>query len=347
MPDTASLTLSSITWLKRKPTPGRSLTLRCMASTNPLTVVRGDPFLARLERHQHLGLVEAVHVRAVVRPAELRHHVRAPPGSEETISRARRVRAAASDGAIDSGSSTCTQSDPSSSLGRNSEPRKWKAVPAPTSASAASRQRRRCGRRARGRARGGRRARATAPAWARPALVASAAASSPAPGPRSARRRCPRAARTPASAPWAGRCAPRPAACVKSGTKAVEQDRLREQDRAAHVANRVDQGLGHAAARAVAARRTSRCSTITTARVDDDAEVDRAHGDQVGGHAAQVEEEEGAEQRQRDDRGDDQRGTPVAETEEQQEDDDDEADALEHVVRAPCGASRSISSVRS
>ena len=71
---TASLTLSSITWLKRKPTPGRSLTLRCMASTNPSRSC-AVTHSSRGSRDQHLGLIEAVHVRAVVRPAELRHHV--------------------------------------------------------------------------------------------------------------------------------------------------------------------------------------------------------------------------------------------------------------------------------
>ena len=46
--------------------------------------------------------------------------------------------------------------------------------------------------------------------------------------------------------------------------------------------------------------------------VDHDAEVDRAHGDQVGGHSQPVQADEGHQQRQRNHRGDDQRAAQAA-----------------------------------
>ena len=80
-----------------------------------------------------------------------------------------------------------------------------------------------------------------------------------------------------------------------------EQDRLREQDRTPHVTDRLGHGLDE---RLVAPLLLQHQEVLDDhdRRVDDDPEVDRAHGDQVGGDAAQVEQEEGAEERQRDDR---------------------------------------------
>ncbi len=64
-------------------------------------------------------------------------------------------------------------------------------------------------------------------------------------------------------------------------------------------------------------------------RVDEDAEVDGADRQQVGGDMLQVETDEGEHQRQRDGRGDDQSGAEIVE--EEDEDDDDEEHASEQV----------------
>ena len=66
-------------------------------------------------------------------------------------------------------------------------------------------------------------------------------------------------------------------------------------------------------------------------RVDDDAEVDRPHRDQVRRDAGEVEEEERAEKRERDDRRHDERGAGVPDAEEGDEDEEDEADPFRHV----------------
>jgi hypothetical protein len=66
-------------------------------------------------------------------------------------------------------------------------------------------------------------------------------------------------------------------------------------------------------------------------RIDDDAEIDRPHRDEVRRDTGQVEQQEGAEQRQRHHRRHDQRRPPVAEPEEHHQHQQHQADALGHV----------------
>ncbi len=117
------------------------------------------------------------------------------------------------------------------------------------------------------------------------------------------------------------------------GEEGGEQDRLREEDGLAHLGDRLGDG-GPQRAHLVAALLQDAQEVLGHhhGRIDDDAEIDRSHGDQIGGDAAEIEEEEGAEERQRHDRGDDERRTPVAEPEKEDEHQKNEADPLGHVL---------------
>ena len=65
--------------------------------------------------------------------------------------------------------------------------------------------------------------------------------------------------------------------------------------------------------------------------IDDDAEIDRADREQVGGFAAQHRDDDGQEQRHRNGRRDDQRAAQIAE--EHPLDQEDQRDAEQHVVQ--------------
>ena len=110
MPDTASLTLSSITWLKRKPTPGSWLIVRCMASTRPTR----SGAVVHSSRGARLTRTSAWSKPLTSVPSSGRPSCETTfrtSGNDAKRARTCRMIAAASDGAIDSGSRTCTQSD--------------------------------------------------------------------------------------------------------------------------------------------------------------------------------------------------------------------------------------------
>ena len=79
--------------------------------------------------------------------------------------------------------------------------------------------------------------------------------------------------------------------------------------------------------------------------VDQDAEVDRAHRDQVGRQLERVKADEGAEQRERDHRADDQRAGDAAEEEPRHR--DHQQEAVQQVVVDRASGVVPTSSVRS
>ena len=66
--------------------------------------------------------------------------------------------------------------------------------------------------------------------------------------------------------------------------------------------------------------------------IDDDAEINRAHRNQVGGNVLVIQKHERTEQCERDHRSDNESRPPVAQTQESHEHRQDQQDALGHVV---------------